>query len=334
MYLANKVPCNFCPFTYIVNNTIFIPDGPHSVQRIAYVLTSLTFIVNIFTIWIISQSKTLRNVNGLLMINLCLSDCLWSLWNSFLILSADISGRISANMCLVQSILLPAFSGISSQTLLLLNIDRYISIIKPMKYKNLITKNRMIIAILIIGILNFFLCSLLHLYDDDLVVNPAIFVCLINMKKALAIWGIIIFNNYGIVASGLSFIYLHVFCILRKLQKVTQPENCKNKSNRKGILSLLFIVLIYYASVTPLNVVMFINISRKSPINFDYLVICFFCLYLNGILNSFVYGSTNLTFKKVLRKQWIQIRRKINPSYIDSNTQIFSISQCDSINYN
>lgn len=325
MLLLND-SCYFCVEVVKKDNYYLVNDDLTFVHRLIYIIFLLVIIANFLTIYIISSTKDLNNLNGIFMLNLSFVDIMLTFINTIGNFSIDLSSKVPFTLCKIQSVLIPAMAGISAFTMILLNIDRYISIIKPLKYKLYATKNFAFISILVTWIFQFIVSSSLLWQDGQPELNNWSLICVVPITSQKVIWGILAVLDYLLMAVILLCIYTHIFLITRRLRKICHFSSNDNvgtrysRKNGKGMKTVILIVIVYYISWSPSGLYVILKSIKLFETEPNFSTVTLYALCVNSFCNCIIYGSTNVYFKKTLLKKWKFLRRFINNSQIDEVT--------------
>lgn len=263
---------------------------------ICFTLTTLILTVtNTVYMIIIYQSKTMNDPPGWYMIHLSFSDLLLGLSLNLNVYIILFRGDTLPVFCFISALCPVLLSGISMWTLLFLNIDRYIAIVKPYTYVILANKRNVLISFIIIWSINLFL-SLNLTIRGPRVMNKFTYQCVTEFESNAFSWLLFIFLTYCGTGISLIFIYMHLFYIAIKKKRI-------NGNNKKALRTLLLLLFFFYLAWTPIiaNVVSK-SIGKPLKVNQTINVILIIVMYFNGIYNCIIYTVTNKKFKREIYK--------------------------------
>lgn len=325
--------CFYCVNIKYNGNNFSIVGNIHFLFKIVYIIFVFILIINILTIFIILSTKSLINSNGLIMLNLSINDLILGFVIFLPIFIGDCFGSIPDKLCNFQAITFPLCIGMSSITLLYLNFDRYLSIISPFRYEKIMTRKFIIFSLAILWIIRLFLCLLPLFQKKKTFINSVLFLCLHSIRDNKFYWFTAVVFDFILTSFSLVFMYAHLFQISKKLRRVTDINPLQKlsvfRSNWKGLKSLMFIILSYYLSWTPIGITILLTLINTRYFNVaSFLPITSFHIFLlNGITNSLIYGSTNKKFKLSIQMKIENAKRYFGCNYKNiDNVRVFSIN--------
>lgn len=267
-------------------------DSSYIVLFVYIIVIFLILTGNLLCIAIILKWKQLQTNAGWLMINLSVTDICFGLNLGLNPLAIFITGRLNEPICLINSIMISLFGGISLSTIFLLNLDRYLSITRPLKYHSLMTRKRTLISMgvawLFSGVLN-----IPVIFTGKVQVNNHTMVCSAEIDSHKALWIISLFCLFGITSFSLIYMYI-------RLTIISFKKGVKG-SNKKAMKTLILMLLCFYLSWFPTVIRI---ISRAVGIKVDWTkpgdVMATVALFLNSFWNCLIYAFTNRIFKGYL----------------------------------
>lgn len=272
------------------SNTIFKEYSIPNYITVSFTITTLIIVVtNVLYSLVIIRSKSLHNISGYLMLHLSASDILLGFLLIFSNYAILIKGKLELYVCALTAMGAPLLSCVSVWTIMLLNIDRYISITQPFYYNSIVTTKNMCIALLSIWLLLLSL-SLSLIFKGSYVVNEYTLKCSSNFKDNKISWIIIIILTFVISIIVFLFIYIHLGYIAIK-SKISG-------SNAKALRTLALLFCCFYVSWTPV-VVNIISKALDKPVKMNRIgnVFVLIFMYMNGFWNCVIYALTNKKFK-------------------------------------
>ena len=197
--------------------------------------------------------------------------------------------------------------GFFWQVLLLfcVSIDRYIAIIKPLRYHQIITKKRVIIATVGAGIIALLLSTIL-LTIPSLTVAEAYELALQNnvsdltmrymyTKEFIIVWQIL-YGPFAVISAIMCGIYVVIIIAIRKQLK----NSLTTLKDYRGTL-LLFVSMVYFL-VTYLPLFMincfprFLDMPMTDPTFTSLATMLSVCTISSGFVNSLLYGVGSKAF--------------------------------------
>ena len=206
------------------------------IKTIIFFLNStLIIIANIVNLMVLpklqnTNESTMVLLMGLAVIDLCtgIACCIFGIPSA--VSNTWLFGR---GMCVTVGLLYTTTVGLSLLILLLISVDRYIAITRPLRYHDLVNRNRAIAAML--GILASFPLTLYFLGTvdrpwDNVTFNPAYAQCLVdfgNPQNAVLSITMLSCSVLGVIVT-IALIYFRILCIAWKAARainVSYPEN-------------------------------------------------------------------------------------------------------------
>ena len=125
----------------------------------AYLLTGLVSIPgNALCLWILPKSRSIPENNRLFLMSLSMADLVVGMICILALPPALLNyWPYGAHICQGSFVVLSACSGISRNSLLGISIDRYIAITRPLHYHMLVTRRKIIVALVCIWMFGLFL---------------------------------------------------------------------------------------------------------------------------------------------------------------------------------
>lgn len=280
-----------------------------------------TIIGNVLSIAVILRTKVLKTPSGNFIISLAAADLMvGACVVPFSFISASQGKWIFSNqVCTAVGFLQFYSTTLSISNLLVLTIDRWISVTKPLKYTRLMT-NRVSyvciafiwIAVLIIDIPMVF-PSVGHFRD-----MRKVYICSPQWRTNLA-YTIVLISVYLLPSFTMVLILnLRLFCLSRKhrrsmnnIERHTQSR--KEKSSVKSKIVIFTIVLTFEISWMPYFIVEIIRLVNPVVVDNDVTFIVSWIAVCNSFMNSVIYTCLNRKFREGIR---IVCRFQKQPDYI------------------
>ena len=251
--------------------------------------------------------KTLRKPVNYLIVNMAMSDLLFSLilvpvtlvylhLNSW----AITEGVVANFTCKVTPYLADVFLLVSVQSLVVIAVDRFVAVVFPLRV-SLLTSKRCLLCIVSIWIVSM-LVAIPHLLANKLFEFDGKFICLpMNLWKDVLGDGISMADYYlGVVTLFIYFpsvfltiIYTTIFTKL-KSQKIpgersTHSERQRSKQNRNVLRMAVAIVLTFILCQLPGSIIVVLFLHKANSLN------CAFLAYSSIVIlaTPFVYSAVN-----------------------------------------
>lgn len=300
-------------------------DGVTFLQRIIYILSTFALLLSFAVFYIVISEKSLRNPNAILMLHLSAIDIKMAIFSIIGMINIDVTGFVSKNICLSQALFLPQIGGLTLFSIFLLNLDRYIAIVKPFKYKSYVNYKTISLS-LIIGWSCMFLPKLTFTMEE-VALNVVTVQCIREPISNPKLWIAGTTIVYAFLSIILCIFYGHLFLIQRKFNKIGNfhkiPSKLRSGIKNKGLITTSLILLSFYASFSPKVVDILLKSLQKSynPY-FDFIGFSLVLTYAS--ISNLLYGGTNKEFKYALS---LKLKKVFNiPNSLSSSQNIFRIS--------
>ncbi|KAJ7333844.1 melatonin receptor [Desmophyllum pertusum] len=280
-------------------------------------IISTAFIGNLLVLYIVYKSPRLRNVPGLFVASLALSDIAMATLATPPSLAATITGRWTSGFaaCQFQGFVVITLVAASLQTMALMSIDRYFRVVHPMKHRIFFTMSRaryMTASVWIVAMMY----PVPYLANGETYIfHPGKFFCFYEANSSFA--ADLIYICICISLAVLSFCYFNVFRHLRlNAQRVknmraaftTKDDNTSKISTEEIRLTrtLFVTVIAYLICWTPILVIDFVEMGVG-----DWSLSRGFYVMYNDIghigltsstLNPIIYGVLNQTFRREYKR--------------------------------
>ena len=320
-----------------------------TVSVILFLILLLTLTGNIAVIVVLLKTRALKRfVNNSLLVSLSVADLLVALLVIPCAIDVVITGRWRCgtfwskfnglgNFCFCIS---------SIMHLMMLSMDRYVSILHPIKYNIWITASRGRVA-----------CVILWLYSTFWALLPLVgvssyecFIAYIGQcrKKDWSSDGLnfvfsisVVSGTYGIALVTMCYVYGKIYVTIRsqvqhiksmtigtKVGEATPFPAPSLESNSKGVVTLAIVTGCYLVCWSPFCVLLFVEIARGDKIKGPAGMVTMFCGFANSACNPVIYAIKYRSFRKTLMSM---VRTVKVPSLTDwgSNNQQRSPTQKD-----
>ncbi|KFO29012.1 olfactory receptor 4C11 [Fukomys damarensis] len=278
------------------------------VQKIVFLVFSVfyvgTVVGNLFIIVTIKCSRTLGSPMYFFLFYLSFADSCFSTSTAPRLLVDALSARkvISYNECMTQIFVLHLFGCLEIFVLILMAVDRYVAICKPLHYSSIMSRQvcftLMVLAwvgsfihstaqILLAFRLPFCEPSLIDHYCCDL--QPLLKLTCMDTRRINLL---VVLNSGAICSSSFVFLMISYFVILRSLRN-------RSAEGRKKALatctSHIIVVVLFFGPC------IFIDIRSRTTFPIDKMV---FYTIGTPFLNPIIYTLRNAEVKNAMRKLW------------------------------
>ncbi|OWF40244.1 5-hydroxytryptamine receptor 1-like [Mizuhopecten yessoensis] len=311
------------------NETVPGDEADYEEERYEYILKACflfvimlcTIIGNGLSIAVIIRTKALRTPSGNFIISLAAADMMVGACVVPLSFASATQGKwiFSNEVCTVVGFLQFYSTTLSISNLLVLTIDRWISVTKPLKYTRLMTNKTSYMCIAFIWIAVFLI--------DIPMVFPAVgqfrdmrnvYICSPQWRTNMA-YTFVLVAVYLLPSFTMVFVLnLRLFCLSRKhrrkmniIERQTQSGN--QVSSMKSKIVIFTIVLTFEISWIPYFIVEIIRLFDLTVVN-DYILFAVSWIAVsNSFMNSVIYTCLNRKFREGIR---ILFKCQKQPDYI------------------
>ncbi|XP_071488368.1 adenosine receptor A2a-like [Diadema antillarum] len=311
------------------SNTSSLPQGLHSTlietplhrSLLIATFTPLVIVIvigNALVMLAIRREPTLREAGNLLIACLSLADLLAGL----VAIPVEVFSRIfqSHTTCaeataVYFSIWSYIFTCVSLTVIVLVNVDKYIAITRPLQYVSLVTSRRVVMVIVGVWLLGV-TCGLMYTYgagSDQSVTG----YCTTDSNRMLSKKIYHLLTGAFIIVSSLVVIgsNLRILAIAKSQARRIKmaapyppmgipPPGLKLKQEVKAIRSILLLVVIFCVSLFPITVWFTFRYFFEVS-NLAFLLandISFYFMNISSAANPFIYSTKNPFFRKAFRK--------------------------------
>ena len=280
---------------------------------------------NVIVLLVFHYTRSLRNVTSVFIKSLAFADlgvginCLFSIQSWF-------AGGwpYGMSLCRLIGYFLAVMVGVSLMSLAGVSIDRYIAIIKPLRYQSILTKRRARISIIAMWVSAglIFLPSLFGWGSDYYYYNSETYDCTMHWEEnvAFSFYLISIVVLPALAISAFCYFWILRACVIqerkiRQYERVFQQPNAEaSKRRNERILAKMFLLIIsaFYLTWIPFVVVRIIKGASDVEIS---PTVMFFTGWLgitNSFLNCFIYSICHRPFRKgcasLVKKTWLKCK--------------------------
>ena len=282
-------------------------DHPHAFNIYMGLVTGIIILViefgNILTIVAVFHYRRLRQKKYTVVISLAITDCLVGFSGALLLLKFySYCQRSSLHDMLLQgAIRIPILSSMFH--LILMGVERFVAIVWPLRFENMVTENTLKGGIAACWIISFLICfgylgwlPYISRFPDMCLWQTAPLQATLVVELLL----------YGIIFTGMIIIYGKKICIARAHTRRIQAANEEQQSQSspvrpnisKGMKLVGLLLSAYLIAWLPYFVVYFIILHHgySTIINTSSMVVLHFGL-ANSCVNTLIYAWTNTDFR-------------------------------------
>ena len=216
--------------------------------------------------------------------------------------------------------------------LMVLSLDRYVAINYPLMYPKIITKKRSIVICVGLWIYSaiWALLPLFKVSSYECFI-PYIGVCKqedwSGEKSGGFLFAILVVSTtYGVAVLVICYTYTRIlFVIFKQVKQINQTtrsiHTTKNRpqkvSSKKGVLTLLSVIILYLVSWSPYCVLTAFEIAKGKKLSTTASMITMFIGFANSMCNPIIYAIKYSGFRKRMFKFLFRMRtwaRQLRPS--------------------
>lgn len=269
---------------------------------------------NIFIIGAVSLQPKLRVRGNVFVVNLAVADLIIC---CYLMPLSLVSSQYDEEpfgdwLCDLNGFLLMTCCGVSTQTLMLIAIERYCHVCKVTFYRRFFTPTLIAVYITIVWVYTaIWTCQGLTGWSRFVYGND-VWLCVVDASFSLSYNICLVFFGMILPMIVLSFCYFMIFRMVYKTRKrlknhrkklAQKPNSRKSKSEERKekkefrlIVMLFTIVIVFVVFWTPAAIVMSFSAPWKSMPDILYTIAIWFAL-TNSSFNSIIYGAMNQNFR-------------------------------------
>ncbi|XP_072095860.1 melanocortin receptor 3-like [Mobula birostris] len=283
------------------NDTSFCEQVPIKAE-LFFCLGIISFLENVLVILAVAKNKNLHSPMYLFLCSLAVADMLVSVSNALetIVMAFLKNGFLVANDQLIQQmdnvfdsmICISLVASICN--LLVIAIDRYITIFYALRYHSIMTVKRAIILIIVIWVFCIFCGIIFIIYSD----SQTVIICLITM--------------FFVMLFLMTTLYVHMFMLARlhikRIATLPVPGAVHQRTCMKGAITITILLGIFIICWAPffLHLIMIIS-CPKNPYcicytsHFNTYLILIMC---NSVIDPIIYAfrsqEMRKTFKEIL----------------------------------
>lgn len=276
------------------------------------VISSSIIICNMINIYLVSRTRQLPRITRICLLNLSVSDLLVGLFSCLPSFPAAIMGHWPYGdvLCQFAGIVHGSSVTISIWSLSLISIDRYIAILKPLKYKVFLRPQRTYVIITVLWTLSVLtFASPLSTKENFIYYQYSVdeLICGLYWEYK---WFCIVTAIYIPVASGGILIFTNVR-VLRKVFKATRTSHCGREglmysnaryNDIRAVKLLIIASVVYFVSWGPyVTEVVAISLFDLKSVPSNYKFITMWLANSNSFTNVFVYSAMYQSYRIQLK---------------------------------
>ena len=194
--------------------------------------------------------------------------------------------------------------GYCWQILLLfcVSIDRYIGIMKPLHYHQIITKKRVIIIAVVsaviatmVSILVIFIPSRPVAEYAEIGINATLTLRMVNSDELLLFWQIM-FVPFVLIFLTMCGFYFAIILVIRKQLKNSNATLKEYKGTFILIACMVYFLITYLPLFLINTIPQFLDLPLSAPALTSSLFMMNVCVLSSGFVNSLLYGVASKTF--------------------------------------
>ena len=292
------------------------------------VLLVFLFVGNLITLLIIALNRRMRTIPNMFVASLTISDfCLGALTSCPLALTTLATSQWPFNdaTCQYQGYIAITLAVASTQTLVLMAVNRYFRIVKPVKYRRYFTKTKT--RIMILASWFYSMCAPLpYIFSGHkMVFHPSKFFCYLQIDSG-AFTAFLVMVNVGLPICIIFFCYLRIFKTVRShnnnFQNTGNGTSTVNVEEIKVARTLFVIVLFFNFCWTPILLIDLVDTIHGSWIFPRRVYVAYsFLATVSSALNPIIYGVLNKNFKdeylKMLRCSHCRSQAVVEPFVVE-----------------
>lgn len=326
----------------IDNVTLSILQTKWSVNLMSFIYFIVTLVNlsgNGLSMWLLLFRTYPKTPSIIFMINLTITDLALGLALPFQIMY-QLQGNnwtLGSSMCNVLTVTFFVNMYCSILTMTAISIERYIGIVKPMRYRqtNVKIRNAIFVCIVMWGIVLAVLSPLektdLTFYVQELNITTCFDILKKDMLPSITHWAAFLFAMFGLLF--LCPFIITVYCYIRIIRALIK----NSKSNQKGrAVRLAFIVLfVFTVCFAPNNILLLAHTVAKLYYGkslYMYYKLSLSLSCINSCLDPFIYYLASKDFRRKMRQMFkLQNHSMVDTEMSDVRRESFHSARTGSI---
>ncbi|XP_033634837.1 histamine H2 receptor-like [Asterias rubens] len=305
------------PLGYLIFQALFLS-----------VVMVVTVLGNVAVCYVVYRTRSITTVTGMCITSLALAD----LFRGILVLPFVIMASVLGNewdlgdvLCSLSGLLYTLFGTASVMTLAAVSIDRYVAILKPLKYTSIITTLRAACFICSIWLLAILMSLLPIIGWSSYKFTPWNGICIANWTDYKPYAYFYLCLSFILPFSVLVFCYYNIFKVARhqsrrvmslEVTSVDGPHSTGHRMNlgqrphngrprlvmrkeKKAAVTLFAVMGVFIICVTPYNVVHLVYAFKGTQNLRVALGVTSMLSFVNSSANPLIYGILNRKFRHV-----------------------------------
>ncbi|XP_071338902.1 trace amine-associated receptor 13c-like [Trachinotus anak] len=312
-------------FPQLLNTSCRKPKRPHFETTLIYILLSsislLTVTLNLLVIISISHFKQLHTSTNLLLLSLAISDFFVGFLMFFQIMLIDGCWFLGDLMCVLYQYLAYIITSASVGNMVLISVDRFVAICKPLHYPTKVTEKRVKICVCLCWICSIVFQSL-NLKDN--LKQPGRYnscsgECVIVINYIAGLVDLIL--TFIVPITVIVVLYMRVFVVAvsqahaMRSKFATVTLVTVKKSEMKAARTLGVVIIVCLICLCPFFCVTLVSQETLLNASSAAFVICLF--YFNSCLNPLIYAFFYPWFRKSVK--FIVTLKILQPDSCEAN---------------
>ncbi|KAJ8030033.1 Alpha-1A adrenergic receptor [Holothuria leucospilota] len=306
-----------------------VPASSYLVFQAVFMAFIMVFTIlgNIAVCYVVYRTKSIATVTGMSITSLAVADLLrGSMVLPFVITTSILGAQwtFGRSMCIVTGLFHTMLASASVMTLGVVSLDRYIAILKPLKYATIITTIRAAFILIFVWTVSA-LTALLPLVGwSDYIFIPWTCICVVDWRPGYS-------SGYPFFYLSIAFLlplvvlvycYFRIFIVARSQSRrvmalevpsldgntlkrntpggITRGQRFTNmRKEKKASLTLFIVMGIFMSCVTPYCIVYLIASYRPTTNSLAAVGVTSMLSFVNSAANPMIYGILNRKFRRV-----------------------------------
>ena len=309
--MSSVAPIDVTTISLTNDTTINLSISYYQLQIIYYTIGTLGMLGNFFVIYVIARSPNMRTkITNMYILNQSTADFMGGF---FMVMTSryndtnrEIRGLRDELYCLLWLTRWPLWSifTVSTYNLILITVERYISVIHAVWHKTSFTKAKTVVSMIVIWIFGSVYFGMYTMFPTDVTNGSCGLLSNYVSDTAQGATGIMNFGVHYLIP-----IIIMVFCYTKMalaLQNRIQPGGQSTKMNRasKNVIKTLILVCVMFVTCTSCNVFYYTMFTLGYPADFNSAFYHFTVIMvsLNICVNPFIYVYKYKSFKANIRR--------------------------------
>ncbi|CAN9498570.1 unnamed protein product [Ophioblennius macclurei] len=280
---------------------------PHLETLLIYVLLGavslLTVVLNLLVIVSISHFRQLHTPTNLLLLSLAVSDFLIGVLMCFQTMLIDGCWFLGDLMCTLYQCLAYVITSASLGTMVVISVDRYVAICRPLQYSSRITPRRVQACVCLCWICAvLFQClNLMESFRLSGRFTSCVGECVFVINQAAALADLVV--SFVLPITVILVLYLRVFVVAVSQARAMRlrlipagPPHKAKKSEMKAARALGMVIAVFLVCMCPYYCVSLSG--QENALGSSLAALMVFLFYFNSSLNPIIYAFFYPWFRK------------------------------------